>query len=112
LLAPSAFTQEVQVQITPAPEPTPTREECQIDMHLFSEMYGHRSQQDLIPFKNLKAYEVEMGSCAMTVDAANESLYYTALLRIVSMEHWREQSFLMRHDLYKKFLAEDAAGVR
>lgn len=105
LIVASAFAQEV--------EHAPTVAQYQADraywMSKLEKPDGHGA--DDVSYDTLRGWSNEMDKCEV-VDPANYPKYYNAWVEAVETQEAREVSFIVRHNLWKQFMAEDAAGKR
>ena len=90
-------------------EHAPTVAQCQADQRLWSSQI-ERSASTLT-FDVLKSRGREMIEC-YDVDPANAKDYYTTASSATAVTAARLSKFIQRHQLWDKFIAEDAAGKR
>lgn len=92
-------------------EHAPTVAQCQADQRLWLADIegGHREQ--LPAFDVLGKWNTEMLDC-QKVDPAHAWIYNNTSGEITAEAATRTLDFIMRNQLYKKFVEEDAAGKR
>jgi hypothetical protein len=98
---PSAVPQEVKHAATV--------EQCQADERVWSQQFY--ASPALISIKTLQAWQQEMHECG-TVDPSHKPLYHNFFTELSLEEGDRALNFLMRHELYDQFVAEDETGKR
>jgi hypothetical protein len=81
----------------------PTVEQCRADQRLWLSNYASTG------FAELTSRVAEMRDCEK-VDPASADRYHNTGDEILAEQALRLQGFLYRHNLYNKFLAEDAQG--
>jgi arylsulfatase A-like enzyme len=90
----------------------PTVAQCQADQRLWlSKIESDPNQSTLPPYSVLNKWRGEMLDCA-DVDPDNKMRYYSTGGEFVDAGMKRLMDFLTRHQLWDKFLEEDAAGKR
>lgn len=90
-------------------EHAPTVAQCQADQRLWlSELEGDASS---IAYTTLRDWSIEMGTC-WKVDPTHEAAYYNTYSEATTVEGQRTRTFIQRHQLWERFLTEDAAGKR
>jgi len=87
----------------------PSVEQCRADQRVWMEKLEHSPSDS--DYETLIGQASEMEECA-SVDSQNERRYHSVEHLIVTIQAARMMSFLARHDLVDKFLAEDRAGKR
>jgi arylsulfatase A-like enzyme len=93
-------------------EHAPTVAQCQADQRLWlSKIESDPNQSTLPPYSVLNKWRGEMLDCA-DVDPDNKMRYYSTGGEFVDAGMKRLMDFLTRHQLWDKFLEEDAAGKR
>jgi hypothetical protein len=93
-------------------EHAPTVAQCQADQRLWlSKVEDESPTADLPSYSVLFAWGKEMSDCE-EVDHENHLKYYNTKTEITYARLTRLSDFLGRHDLWSKFLEEDAAGKR
>ena len=95
-------------------EHAPTVAQCQADQRLWLaqiEADAKDSNKGLPSLEVIRAWGSEMHNC-QEVDPENSHKYYNTQSEIVTEELLRLRNFIVRHDLWDKFLEEDAAGKR
>jgi hypothetical protein len=105
LLCSSAMGQLPQVKHAP------TVEQCRADAALWFAPNGDVRQIIMEPAGILNVKQKEMEDC-IPVDPKNFEKYNVGLKAIEDVFYMRYKNFLDRHNLYQKFLDEDAAGER
>jgi hypothetical protein len=99
-----AFAQQI--------EHAPTVDQCQADQRLWL----HRMEDTNDKLNDVTAYTLlgwskEMQACD-AVDHANSFLYLNTKAEIWAEKYKRLADFVDRHNLWEKFIEEDAAGQR
>jgi hypothetical protein len=90
----------------------PTVAQCQADQRLWlSEIEEHGDSPRLPKFLEVDERRLEMLACK-AVDPENRWRYYNTAAEIESLQEHRLNDFIARHDMWQKFLDEDAAGKR
>jgi hypothetical protein len=84
--------------------------QCQADQHLWMQQLQDLSHP-LPGFHTMTERYKEMEHCTQ-VDHANEVQYYNTSSEIQANQLTRLFNFVQRHDLWDKFIEEDAAGKR
>ena len=92
-------------------EHAPTVSQCRADQRMWSSRLEESSPEQLPRWAVLSEWRSEMGDCEK-VDPSNHWTYYNASSEVLAAQGTRMMDFLGRHDLYGKFLQEDAAGKR
>ena len=95
-------------------EHAPTVAQCQADQRLwFAEIEADAkgSNKGLPTLAVIRAWHSEMMDC-QDVDPDNRYKYSNTHSEITAEELLRLRHFMDRHDLWEKFIAEDAAGKR
>jgi hypothetical protein len=89
----------------------PTVAQCQADQRLWmSKLEAEPSNPGTAPiFEVMVAWSHEMSDC-QEVDPANRVKYYNANGEIWVDLLLRQEKFLRRHQMWEKFIEEDAAG--
>lgn len=94
-----------------------TVEQCQTDLKAWWAKAGKIHGLDDITYDTLGSMSSEMNSCIF-IDKLNRSHapnapdYYELTVELDKEQAERIGRFLIRHDLWQKFLEEDAAGKR
>ncbi|MGA9965133.1 MAG: hypothetical protein WBQ10_08005 [Terriglobales bacterium] len=86
-----------------------TVEQCRADQRLWFDKL--ESQSPLPDFHTLSAWGEEMRDC-IAVDPPNHKDYYNVFGEVASAKLESLEGFLIRHDLWDKFIEEDKAGKR
>jgi hypothetical protein len=90
----------------------PTVAQCQADQRLWLAKLESSPPDSTLPAYNvLTRWETEMKDC-QDVDPSNHLKYYTTQEEGSEAQGFRMINFLIRHGLWDKFIAEDAAGKR
>lgn len=89
----------------------PTVAQCQADQRLWLADIEEGNREHLPTFDVLGEWNSEMLDC-QKVDPAHAWGYSNTSGEITAEQATRTLNFIMRNDLYKKFLTEDAAGKR
>jgi hypothetical protein len=92
-------------------EHAPTVAQCQADRRLWLAKIEEGDSPKLPTFNVLTKWVSEMDDC-QKVDPDNVGKYVTATSEIDVFQATRLANFLTRHDMWQKFLDEDAAGQR
>lgn len=93
-------------------EHAPTVEQCQADQRLWlSKLEAVPPDTNLPGFKTLQQWSSEMSDCR-EVDPKNGWTYFNVQSESNVLQAARMLRFLRRHNLWDKFLEEDAAGNR
>jgi hypothetical protein len=93
-------------------EHAPTVARCQADQRLWLAQLEVDARSNTLPTVDvIRTWSSGMMKCE-DVDAANRLKYYDTESEIITERMLRLEHFLDRHDLWQKFKAEDAAGVR
>jgi hypothetical protein len=90
-------------------EHAPTVAQCQADYKLWDATLGRDASK--VSYKTLTDWEQVMAKC-MDVDDEHRTTYLILDGTIITREDSRLVNFLMRENLYKKFVEEDEAGAR
>jgi chromosome condensin MukBEF complex kleisin-like MukF subunit len=85
--------------------------QCQSDAAIWLPTLQAQGGSIAITYETLGGWVDEMMQC-QTVDAPNREKYFNAASGAVAERANRETNYLVRHGLYKQFLAEDVAGKR
>jgi chromosome condensin MukBEF complex kleisin-like MukF subunit len=88
-----------------------TTAQCQSDAAVWLPTLEAQGGTIAITYETLGGWADEMMQC-QTVDAANREKYFNVAAGAVAERANRETNYLVRHGLYKQFLAEDVAGKR
>jgi hypothetical protein len=89
----------------------PTVDQCQADQRLWlSKLEDDRGTND-VKFETLEAWQREMKDCK-EVDEINGRKYFNVMTEIEAEFSRRELDFIVRHNQFDQFLAEDTAGKR
>lgn len=93
-------------------EHAPTVQQCQADQRLWlSKLEVTPPDTDLPAFPKLRQWSSEMGDCK-EVDPKNGWEYFNVQSESNTIQAARMLRFLKRHQMWDKFLEEDAAGTR
>jgi hypothetical protein len=103
-------------------EHRPALEQCRLDVTAYSTLgsFAHPTATELeaqthymnrFPSSEISRQTKEMEDC-MDVDQGNHKNYEDVSLLLTSGTNNRYMQFLLRHDLWKQFVAEDAQGKR
>jgi len=87
----------------------PTIEQCRADQRLWVAKLEHTTAFMPETIDALTGWTDEMYDC-MSVDPENRIRYYNVTGEIWAAKSRRLVNFLLRHDLYDKFIEEDSAG--
>ena len=91
-------------------EHPPTVAQCQAHQRLW--MSKVEGSEDYLPgWDTMSQWASEMEEC-QTVDPNNHAPYHNLEAGIRVFKSMRQLHFLVRHDLYDLFIAEDTAGKR
>ena len=90
-------------------EHAPTVEQCQADQRLWLSEVEDSNPATHTLYATLDQRSVEMERCRK-VDTANQHKYYNAESEMTAEQTLRMKHYLMRHDLWMKFMTEDALG--
>jgi hypothetical protein len=85
--------------------------QCQSDAAIWLPTLQAQGGTIAIPYETLGSWVDEMMQC-QTVDPPNREKYFNVASGAVAERANRETNYLVRHGLYKQFLAEDLAGKR
>jgi hypothetical protein len=88
-----------------------TAAQCQSDASVWLPTLQAQGGTIAITYETLGGWVDEMMQC-QTVDPANREKYFNVASGAVAERANRETNYLVRHGLYKQFLAEDVAGKR
>jgi hypothetical protein len=88
-----------------------TAAQCQSDAALWLPTLEAQGGTIAITYETLGGWVDEMMQCR-DVDPANREKYFKVVAGAVAERANRETNYLVRHGLYKQFLAEDVAGAR
>jgi hypothetical protein len=89
----------------------PTPAQCQSDAAIWLPTLEAQGGTIAITYETLGGWVNEMMQC-QTVDPTNSEKYFNVASGAVAERANRETNYLVRHGLYKQFLAEDVAGKR
>jgi hypothetical protein len=89
----------------------PSAAQCQSDAAIWLPTLQAQGGTIAITYETLGSWVDEMMQCR-DVDPANREKYFNVASGAVAERANRETNYLVRHDLYKQFLAEDVAGKR
>ena len=92
-------------------EHAPTVAQCQADQRLWLSKIEEGQRERLPTFDVLGDWNTEMLDC-QKVDPTNAWSYSNTAGEITAEQATRTLDFITRNDLWKKFMAEDAAGKR
>ena len=88
-----------------------TAAQCQSDAATWLPTLQAQGETIAITYETLGSWVDEMMQCR-DVDPANREKYFNVASGAVAERANRETNYLVRHGLYKQFLAEDVAGKR
>ena len=109
-LIPTLCCLTLAASLTGQVEHAPTVAQCQADQRLWlSQLEG--KDKSTLGFYVFTDMAVEMESCS-EVDPPNATKYYNTESEATATQAKRMSKFIQRHQLWEKFLAEDAAGKR
>ncbi len=90
----------------------PTVEQCQADQRLWlSKVEGDVTDKTLPAISVINAWLREMFDCEK-IDPENQRRYYNTRGELYVEEVMRMEDFLRRHQMWDRFIKEDAAGKR
>jgi len=89
----------------------PTVEQCRADQRLWLSKLESENSVASIGYKELNGWSQEMFECR-SVDPEFHNRYYNTAAEIAFEKIIRLEGFLDRHNIYNKFMAEDAQGKR
>lgn len=92
----------------------PTAAQCQAHQRLWLSKVeaGYDANADYLPgWETISQWAGEMEECE-TADPNNHSAYHNLRAEILAFKSMRQLHFIVRHDLYNKFIEEDKAGNR
>ena len=92
-------------------EHAPTVAQCQADQRLWFSKIEEGDSPRLPTYDVLAQWDSEMTDC-LKVDPSNTIRYYNTGGEIDAITEMRLEHFLLRHQLWQEFMAEDAAGKR
>jgi hypothetical protein len=103
-------------------EHPPALEQCRLDVDMYkkfgdfahptdAEFKAERDYLEQFPLSEISRRVVEMEGC-MEVDRAHQKDYADVSILLEAARGKRYMHFLIRHDLWKQFVAEDAQGKR
>jgi hypothetical protein len=94
-------------------EHAPTMEQCRADRAYWMSKLEQPEDKGTadVSYDTLTGWHKEMSKCQV-VDPANSERYYNAMGESNAEQLGRMIDFLSRHNLWKEFLDEDAAGKR
>jgi hypothetical protein len=99
-----AFAQQI--------EHAPTVDQCQADQRLWlSRLENTNDKLNDVTTQTLLGWSKEMEACNV-VDRANAFRYLNTKAEIWAEKYTRLADFVERHNLWDKFIEEDAAGQR
>jgi hypothetical protein len=90
---------------------SPNAAQCQSDAAIWLPTLEAQGGTIAITYETLGSWVDEMMQCR-DVDPANREKYFNVASGVVAERANRETNYLVRHGLYKQFLAEDVAGKR
>ena len=88
-----------------------TTAQCQSNAAMWLPTLEAQGGTIAMTYETLGSWVDEMMQCR-DVDSANREKYFHVVAGAVAERANRETNYLVRHGLYKQFLAEDAAGTR
>ncbi len=88
-----------------------TAAQCQSDAAVWLPTLQAQGGTIAITYETLGSWVEEMTQC-QSVDPANREQYFNVAAGGIAERANRETNYLVRHGLYKQFLAEDVAGKR
>ncbi len=88
-----------------------TAAQCQSDAAVWLPTLQAQGGTIAITYETLGSWVAEMTQC-QSVDPANREQYFNVAAGGIAERANRETNYLVRHGLYKQFLAEDVAGKR
>jgi hypothetical protein len=98
--------------VTAQVEHAPTVAQCQADQRLWlSQIEVDHGQRTLPAYAVIDKWKWEMDDC-MSVDPENKVRYYNTESEVWVVQMGRMRDFLERHQVWDKFLDEDAEGQR
>jgi len=89
----------------------PNAAQCQSDAAIWLPTLQAQGGTIAITYETLGGWVDEMMQCR-DIDPANREKYFNVASGAVAERANRETNYLVRHGLYKQFLAEDVAGKR
>ncbi len=92
-------------------EHAPSVAQCQADQRLWLSKIEEGDSPVLANWAVLSQWDTEMTDC-QKVDVAHRWDYYNLAAEISATQGSRMYHFMERHDMWQKFLEEDAAGKR
>jgi hypothetical protein len=92
-------------------EHAPTVAQCQSDQRLWMSKLEGDNPSALPEYSVLGKWGHEMRDC-QEVDPDNKLTYYNTQEEVNDAQYMRMMHFIVRHDMWQKFLDEDAAGKR
>jgi hypothetical protein len=110
LVAVSLFFPTMHGTARQAPN-APSAAQCQSDAAIWLPTLQAQGGTIAITYETLGTWVDEMMQCR-DVDPANRDKYFNVASGAVAERANRETNYLVRHGLYKQFLAEDVAGER
>jgi hypothetical protein len=112
LKAIAAFVVVVMVSLAVGQvEHAPTVAQCQADQRLWLSKIEEGDSQTLAKFDVLSQWNTEMIHC-QKVDPTHSWDYNNLAGEISATQAARMLHFIQRHDMWQKFVSEDAAGQR
>jgi hypothetical protein len=95
----------------PQVEHAPTMAQCRADQRVWLSKIEEGDREQLPTFTVLSGWASEMNDC-QKVDPTKAWSYNNAGGEIVAEQAARQLNFIRRHELYQRFIDEDAAGKR
>jgi len=99
------------VSAYPQVEHAPTVAQCQADQRLWFSKIEEGDSPQLPKHEVLSGWANEMSDC-LKVDPSNTIKYYNMGAEIDAVLEMRLEHFILRHQLWQEFVAEDTAGKR
>jgi hypothetical protein len=90
---------------------SPNAAQCQSDAAIWLPTLEAQGCTIAITYETVGSWVDEMMQCR-DVDPANREKYFNVVAGAVAERANRETNYLVRHGLYKQFIAEDVAGKR
>jgi hypothetical protein len=103
----SVYAQEVNQQIKHAL----TVEQCRADQRLWMSKLQNEAIVNKIDYKEFNDWFLELEDCR-DVDPDNGIIYFSTSMGVINRQLKRTENFIMRHNLWNQFLAEDTQGCR
>jgi hypothetical protein len=88
-----------------------TVEQCRVDQNLWSSKLTNRPGVANVSFKELRGWFNEMNDCE-SVDPERQIQYYNTKSETHTEQLMRLEHFILRHNLWDQFIAEDTQGNR